>query len=109
MKWNDIELIDGKFYFIEVERWRNGEPNHWVFAYKDNNDLITNHHVYAKITDTDSGVCSIYYFGHVCCNTNIISLRPATRDDMNCFWDYLDRWGYKYNINTKKIRHVGDR
>ena len=24
MKWNDVELVDGKFYFVEVERWEDG-------------------------------------------------------------------------------------
>lgn len=107
MKWNDIELVDGKFYFVEVRRWSDGLPNNWVFAYKDNNDFITNHYVSAKITDTDNGVCSVYNEGHVCCMDKIISLRPATREDMNAFWSYLDRWGYKYSLNTKKLRYVG--
>lgn len=49
MKWNDVELVDGKFYFVEVRRWSNGEPNNWVFAYRDNNCFITQHYVCAKI------------------------------------------------------------
>lgn len=109
MKWNDVELVDGKFYFVEVGRWRNCEPNHWVFAYKDNNDYITKHYVSAKIDGTYSMVCSVYGDGHVCSRDSIISLRPATRDDMSCFWDYLDRWGWKYSLNTKTLRHVGGR
>lgn len=109
MKWNDVELVDGKFYFVEVERWEDGLPNIWVFAYKDNNDFITNHYVSAKITDIDSGVCSIYGYCHVCCRDKIISIRPATPNDMDYFWDYLDRWGYKYSVNTKTLRYVGNR
>ena len=109
MKWNDVELVDGKFYFVEVKRWRDGEPNNWVFAYKDNNDFITEAYVLAKITDADGSVCGVYDDGHVCSSTSIISLRPATQEDMDYFWDYLDRWGYKYSVNTKKLRHVGNR
>ena len=32
MKWNDVEMIDGEFYFVDVKRWRDNEPNEWVFA-----------------------------------------------------------------------------
>ena len=35
MKWNDVEMIDGEFYFIDVKRWRDNEPNEWVFVDKD--------------------------------------------------------------------------
>lgn len=104
MKWDEVELVDGKFYFVEVERWRDGLPNNWVFAYKDNNDWITEHYVSAKITDTS--VRSVYGSGHVCCRDKIIYLRPATREDMDAFWSYLDYWGYKYSLNTKKLRDV---
>lgn len=106
MKWKDVELIDGEFYFVEVERWRDGKPDNWVFAYKDNNIFITNLYVCAKITDINSRVCSVYDFGFVCSGERIVSLRPATREDMDAFWDYLGRWGRKYNLNTKKLRHV---
>lgn len=106
MKWKDIELIDGKFYFVEVERWGDGFPNNWVFAYKDNNDFITQHYVSAKISDTNCSACSVYDSGPVCCRTSIISLRPATSEDMDAFWSYLDRWDYKYCLNTKKLRDV---
>lgn len=106
MNWNDVELVDGKFYFVEVERWYDGLPNDWVFAYKDNNDCITNHYVSAKISDAYCSVCSVYDGGCVCCRDKIISLRPATLDDMDAFWSYLDRCGYKYSLNTKKLRHV---
>ena len=85
MKWNDVELVDGKFYFVEVKRWSNDKPNDWVFAYKDNNDFITKHYVCAKITNTDSSVRGIWGFGFVCNNEKIASLRPATRDDMDYF------------------------
>lgn len=107
MKWNEVELVDGKFYFVEVARWYDHEPNEWVFAYKDNNVWATEHYVSAKITDTDNGVCSVYGSGHVCCRDKIIYLRPATIDDMDCFWNYLSRWDYKYSLNTKKLRYVG--
>ena len=105
MKWNDVELVDGKFYFVEVKRWSDGEPNYWVFAYKDNNERITEHYVSAKITNTR--LCSVYDSGRVCCMDRIISLRPTTREDMDAFWSYLDRWDYKYSLNTKKLRYVG--
>lgn len=107
MKWNDVELVDGKFYFVEVERWYDGKPNNWVFAYKDNMGFETEHYISVKITDTDSSVCGVYCDSHVCCSTKIISLRPATREDMDAFWSYLDRWNYKYSLNTKKLRYVG--
>lgn len=101
-------MVDGKFYFVEVKRWSNDEPNDWVFSYKDNG-LITSHHVCAKITETDKRVCGVYGVGYLCQSDNIVSLRPASREDMDAFWSYLDRWGYKYCLNTKKLRHVGSR
>lgn len=108
MKWNDVELVDGKFYFVEVKRWSDGLPNNWVFAYKDNIEFETKHYVCAKIDGCDSDVCPIAGNGnHVCCSTKIISLRPATRDDMDAFWSCLDNWGYKYCLNTKNLRYVG--
>lgn len=107
MKWNDVELVDGKFYFVEVKRWGDGLPNNWVFAYKDNNFFITNHRVCAKITETDNRVCGVYGDGHICQSDKIVSLRPASREDMDAFWSYLDEWGYKYCLNTKKLRYVG--
>lgn len=108
MKWNDVELVDGEFYFIEVERWGDGLPNNWVFAYKDNVFFETEHYVCAKIDGSASNVCSVYGdCNHICCSTKIVSLRPVTLDDMDAFWSYLDYWGYKYSLNTKKLRHVG--
>lgn len=106
MKWNDVELIDGKFYVVEAKRWRNDQTNNWIFAYKDNNDFETNIYVCARITDTDSSVCSIYDDGYLCRSDRIVSLRPATREDMDYFWHCLSRVGYKYSLNTKKLRHV---
>jgi len=107
MKWNDVELVDGKFYFVEVKRWPSGEPNNWVFAYKDNSEFETKHFVCARIAGNDSSVCSVYDSGYVCSRNEIISLSPATREDMDAFWSYLDRWDYKYCLNTKKLRYVG--
>lgn len=82
-------------------------PNDWVFAYKDNNDFITNNHVCAKITNADSRMSCVYDDVFVCSGDKIVSLRPATREDMDAFWSYLDRWDYKYCLNTKKLRYVG--
>lgn len=108
MKWNDVELIDGEFYFVEVKRWGDGLPNNWVFAYKDNMEFETNHYVCVKIEGAANHVRYIYGdCNHVCCSDSIISLRPATREDMDAFWYYLDRWGCRYNVNTKKLRYVG--
>lgn len=109
MKWNDVEMIDGEFYFVDVSRWRDNEPNEWIFVYKENEDYVTEHHCTAKISQVDDGVCSIYDDGHVCEESSIIHLRPATQDDINRFFDYLDRFGYRYCLNTKKLRHVGRR
>ena len=109
MKWNDVEMIDGEFYFVDVTRWRDNEPNEWMFAYKENQDFVNEHYCTAKISQVDNNVCSIYDYGHVCAESQIINLRPATQDDMNRFFDYLDRWNYRYNLNTKKLRHVGRR
>ena len=105
MKWNDVEMIDGEFYFVDVKRWRDNEPNEWVFVYKENQDYVTEQYCAAKVSRDD--YCSIYDRGHVCDESQIINLRPATQEDMNRFWDYLDRWNYRYCLNTKKLRHVG--
>lgn len=107
MKWNDVEMVDGEFYFVDVARWRDNEPNEWMFVYKENQDYVTEHYCAARIHQVDNDRCSIYDNGHVCSESSIIYLRPATQDEINRFFDYLDRWGYRYNLNTKKLRHVG--
>ena len=107
MKWNDVEMIDGEFYFVDVVRWRDNEPNEWIFVYKENQDCVTEHYCTAKITQVDNSLCSIYDYGHVCGESLIINLRPATQEEINRFWDCLDRWNYRYCLNTKKLRHVG--
>lgn len=107
MKWNDVEMIDGEFYFVDVKRWRDNEPNEWVFAYKENQDYVTYHYCTAKISQYDNSLCSIYDGGHVCDKSAILDLRHATQEDINRFLDYLDRWNYRYCLNTKKLRHVG--
>ncbi len=109
MKWNDVELIDGEFYFVDVRRWIDNEPNEWVFVYKENQDYVTGHYCSARINQVDNSICSIYDRGHVCDESSILYLRPATQEDMNRFWAYLDRWGCRYNLNNKKLRHVGRR
>lgn len=104
MKWNDVELVDGKFYFVEVKRWRNGEPNDWVFAYKDNNDFITNSYVSAKITNEDSSMICVYDDGFtyrhnriVCTDDRIRHIRFPNKnhfaiwnrtfpDNLKCLW-----------------------
>ena len=105
MKWNDVEMVDGEFYFVDVVRWRDNEPNEWVFVYKENQDYVTEH--YCAVRVGQEQFCSIYDRGHVCSESSIIDLRPATQEDMARFWDYLDRWNYRYCLNTKKLRHVG--
>ena len=107
MKWNDVEMVDGEFYFVDVARWRADEPNEWIFAYRENRYYVTEHYCAARVSRND--YCSIYDDGHVCSESAIIDLRPATQEDMARFWDYLDRWDYRYNLNTKKLRHVGRR
>lgn len=109
MKWNDVEMIDGEFYVVDVTRWRDNEPNEWVFAYKESQDYVTGHYVAAKISCIGTGYPSIYDVGHVCRELNILNLRPATPEDMRLFWDYLNRWGYRYCLNTKNLRYVGGR
>ena len=106
MRWNELELIDGEFYFIDIKRCGGNNPSEWVFAYKENTEKLTRHHVSVKISD-DSRLFSIYDFGFVCDDSSIIDLRPATQEDMRRFWDYLDRLNYRYNLNTKKLRYVG--
>ena len=106
MKWNDVEMIDGEFYLVEVERWRDNEPNEWVFVYKEIQGYLTRHYCAACISQSCDSVCSIYDCGYVCEESQIVNLRPATQEDMNRFWDYLDRWDYSYSLNTKKLRHV---
>ena len=105
MRWNDVEMIDGEFYFVDVARWRDNEPNEWIFVYKENRDYVTEHCCSAKISGERH--CSIYESGHICCDSSIINLRPATQDEINRFFDYLDRWSYRYSLNTKKLRYVG--
>lgn len=107
MKWNDVEMIDGEFYFVDVVRWHDNEPNEWVFAYKENQDYVTGQYCAARINQVHNDLCSIYYTGHVCNESQIRNLRPATQEDMRRFWDYLDIWNYRYCLNTKKLRHVG--
>lgn len=107
MKWNDVEMIDGGFYFVDVVRWRANEPNEWMFVYKENRDCVTEHYCAAKISQVNNSRYSIYERGHVCGEPSIRNLRPATEEDIRRFWEYLDRWGYRYNLNTKKLRHVG--
>ena len=107
MKWNDLEMVDGEFYFVDVKRWRDNEPNEWVFVYKDDSCWVTNHYCAVRINQVNTNLCSIYEYGHVCGESSILDLRPATQEDMNRFWGYLDRWNYRYNLNTKKLRHVG--
>jgi hypothetical protein len=100
-------MIDGEFYFVDVERWRDNEPNEWVFAYEENQDYVTNHYCAVRIDQVHDSICSIYDTGRVCEESSILDLRPATQEDINRFWDYLDRWNYRYCLNTKKLRHVG--
>lgn len=107
MKWNDIEMIDGKFYIVDVARWSDNEPNEWVFAYNENMNYVTGHYVTAKISNIGTDFSSIYDFGHVCSESQILNLRPATPEDMRRFWDYLNSWNYRYCLNTKRLRHVG--
>lgn len=107
MKWNDVEMIDGEFYFVDVKRWRNNEPNEWVFAYKENQVDVTKHYCAACISQDCDNLYSIYGDGFVCSESKIINLRHATQEEMRRFWDYLDRWDYRYCLNTKKLRHVG--
>ena len=107
MKWNDVEMIDGEFYFVDVKRWRDNEPNEWIFVYKENQDCVTEQYCAARINQVDNSRCSIYDDGHVCGESAIINLRPATQEEVNRFFDYLDRWNYRYNLNTKKLRNVG--
>ena len=107
MKWNDVEMVDGEFYFVDVTRWRDNEPNEWVFTYKENCDYATEHYCSAKLSGYEN--CSIYDYGHVCSNSSIISLRPATQEEINRFFDYLRRWNYRYSLNTKNLRYVRER
>lgn len=106
MKWNDVELIDGKFYVVDIRE----RGSSWVFAFKnDNSERFTLCHVCAKFVGGETSINSIYNGGMICRNNEIENIRPATREDMHYFWDYLSRWGYKYSLNTKKLRHVGSR
>lgn len=109
MKFNFVEMVDGEFYFVDVRRWVDNEPNEWVFAYKENSNLLTEHYCSARINQVDNSICSIYNNGHVCSESSILDLRPATQEEINRFFDYLDRWNYRYCLNTKKLRHVGRR
>ena len=108
MKWNDVELIDGKFYVADVCGRMRFDESSWVFAFKnDNSERFTLCHVYAKFVSSETSINAIYNGGLVCHNDEIKNIRPATREDMDYFWNYLSRWNYKYNLNTKKLRYVG--
>lgn len=106
MKWNNVEMVDGELYFIDIKRWSANEPNEWVFAYKENTEYFTRHHVAARISDINKRVYSVYDYGFVCDNDSIIHLRKATQEDITRFDDYLDKWNYRYSLNTKRLRHV---
>lgn len=106
MKWNGVEMIDGDFYFVDVARWRDNKPNEWVFVYKENSGYLTGNYCSAKVSQNNC--CAIYDNGHVCSESSILCLRPATQEDITRFFEYLDKWIYRYSLNTKKLRHVGE-
>lgn len=107
MKWNDVELIDGKFYVVDIRARMGFSSSSWVFAFKnDNSGRFTFCHVCAKFLNSVTFSNAVYGGGLICSNNEIKDIRPATREDMDYFWDYLSRWGYKYSLNTKKLRHA---
>lgn len=108
MKWNDVELVDGKFYVVDTRGSMRFNSNSWVFAFKnDNTERFTFCHVCAKFLSSETSSMAIYNGGLICSNNEIKNIRPATREDMDYFWNYLSRWGFKYSLNTKKLRYVG--
>lgn len=109
MKWKDVELIDGEFYFVDVARYSDNEPNEWVFVYKENRNCTTEHYCAAKISSKETTFSSIYGIGYLCSESRIAELRRATQEDIKRFFEYLDKWGCRYSLNTKKLRHVGGR
>lgn len=112
MKWKDVEMIDGEFYVVDVRGKLRFDASSWVYSFKDDgSDRFTFCHVCAKIhtCDTRSHTNSIFGGGLICHNDEIENIRPATQEDMDYFWDYLDIWKYKYSLNTKKLRYVGGR
>ena len=108
MKWNDVELVDGKFYVVNVRDRMGFNSSCWVFAFKnDNSERFALCHVCAKLVSSETSINSIYSGGLICHNNEIKNIKPATREDMDYFWNYLSRWDYKYSLNTKKLRYVG--
>ena len=108
MKWNDVEMIDGKFYVVDTIDNMGFNMSSWVFSFKnDNSGRFALCHVCVKrYASIESFHWSVYDGGIICHNNEIKNIRPATRDDMDYFWNYLDSWDYSYCLNTKKLRHV---
>ena len=108
MKWNDVELVDGKFYVVDTRGSIRFNSSSWVFAFKnDNSGRFTSCHVGVKFVNSVTSSMAFYNGGLVCGNNEIKNIRPATREDMDYCWDYLSRWGFKYSLNTKQLHYVG--
>lgn len=109
MRWNDVEMIDGKFYVVDTIDSMRFNKSSWVFSFKnDSSERLTSCYVCVKNhVSSETSLCSVYGGGLICHNNEIKNIRPATRDDMDYFWNYLDRCEYRYCLNTKKLRYVG--
>ena len=52
--WNDIELVDGRFYIVEITPWNDGHKNRWIYSFRAN----------FTVTKNDDG--SVCVFGNGC-------------------------------------------
>lgn len=113
MKWNDVDLIDGRFYVINITPWGNEHDNNWIFSFKDNtnNDLTLCYVSSYFGSDRISRVVRAHSYigGRVCNNYDISSLREATYVEVRQYLKALMECGYHYNLNTKKCRDFGIR
>jgi hypothetical protein len=106
-QWNDIELVDGRFYIVEITPWNDGHKNRWIYSFRANlHEYFTQGYVSAYFGS--SGISEIsrshaYTSGRVCSNDDVISLREATYDEIREFLKALSSIGYEYNLNTRKV------
>lgn len=109
--WNDIELVDGRFYMIEINGWHKGHINKWIYSFRANLHCnYTQSYVSAYLGGGDlhniPRAC-MYTDGRVCSNNEVLSIREATNDEVRDFVKSLRERGYHYNLNTRKVRDYG--
>lgn len=111
--WNDIELVDGRFYIIEITPWGDGHENNWIYSFRSNlHDDWTLCYVSSYFgSDAISQITSSHTYagGRVCSNSDIRSIREATYDEVRAYIKALGNIGMFYNLNTRKINGARNR